>query len=175
MFRRILVAVDGSEPANEALATTLKLAKGQRARLRIVHIADTLPPAAVGETYVDVDAYREAAMSVAREVVKEASAKARAAGVPAESAVVEIVSHDASGAIVDDAKRWRADLIALGTHGRTGLARLFLGSVAEGVARHAPVAVLLIRGGATPGRRAAPRRVARARGARRRATASRRT
>jgi hypothetical protein len=50
-----------------------------------------------------------------------------------------------SAAIVDEARRWSAELIALGTHGRTGLARLALGSVAERVIHIAPVPILLVR------------------------------
>ena len=167
MFKRIIVAVDGSEPSDNALATALKLAKEQRAKLRVIHVADILPPAAMGEAYVDVDAYRDAAVGVGREVIASALAAARRARVRAEAAVLEIVSHDASGAIVDEAKRWRADLIALGTHGRTGLARLFLGSVAEGVVRHASVAVLLVRVAPSRARKAASKRVVRRRATRR--------
>lgn len=161
MFRRILVAVDGSEPSNRAVATAMKLAREGRARLRIVHVADTLPPASVGvagEMYVDVERYRDAVLSAGRDVLKRVGARARATRARTETALLETLTHDPSAAIVAEAKRWRADLIALGTHGRTGLARLFLGSVAEGVARHAPVAVLLVRGSRPRKRTAATRR-----------------
>ncbi len=68
MFRRILVAVDGSGPSDRALASALTLAREQRARLRIVHVADTLPPGSVeqGYGYIDVDAYRERGMIAIR-------------------------------------------------------------------------------------------------------------
>jgi nucleotide-binding universal stress UspA family protein len=48
--------------------------------------------------------------------------------------------------IVDEAGRWRADLIVIGTHGRRGISKLLLGSVADGVVRTAATSVLLIRG-----------------------------
>jgi nucleotide-binding universal stress UspA family protein len=51
-----------------------------------------------------------------------------------------------SSLIVEEAQRWGADLIVVGTHGRRGLEGIWLGSVAEGVARTAPVSVLLVRG-----------------------------
>lgn len=157
MYRRILVAVDGSRPSNKALAAALKLAKQQRARLRVVHVADVLPPGGMEPAYIDVDTYRDSALTAGRDVIRRAEARARAARVRVESALVETVGHDVSSAVVEQARRWRADLVVLGTHGRTGLARLFMGSVAEGVVRHASAAVLLIRS-------AGHRRVARRRG-----------
>jgi len=146
MFRRILVAVDGSRPSSEALRTALTLAKERRATVRILHVADVLPPATVNGAYIDVDMYRDSALASGRDIMRRAQARARAAKVPVTSAIVETLVHDVSDAILADARRSRADLIVLGTHGRTGLARLFLGSVAEGVVRHASGAVLLIRG-----------------------------
>jgi nucleotide-binding universal stress UspA family protein len=59
---------------------------------------------------------------------------------------IETLKQSASEAIASDAETWGADLIVIGTHGRRGLRRLFLGSVAEGVARAAATPVLLIRG-----------------------------
>jgi len=64
-----------------------------------------------------------------------------------------IHSWRVSDAIVEEARRWGADLIVTGTHGRRGLDRLLLGSVAEGVARASPVSVLLVRGASPDGRR----------------------
>ena len=149
MFKRVLVAVDGSAPAEKALRAALALAKEQRASLRIVFVAEVLPPPAAAQgTLMDVDGYREAVLSGGRAIIRKAAERARVAHVRADAAVLESLRHDPAADIVGAAKRWRADLIVLGTHGRTGLARLFLGSVAEGVARHATTAVLLVRRGA---------------------------
>ena len=76
-------------------------------------------------------------------------ARAKKAGVGAESRLVEVEKYGERvvDAIVDEAKRWRADLIVIGTHGRRGVSHLLLGSVAEGVVRLAPAPVLLVRGG----------------------------
>lgn len=153
MFKRILVAADGSAPSGRALAAALRLAKEQRAKLRIVHVADVLPPANVEPMYVDFESYRDAILTGARAVITSAAAQAKRARVKAETRLVETVTHDASGEIIAQATRFRADLIVLGTHGRTGLARMFLGSVAEGVVRHSSVAVLLIRSAAKASRR----------------------
>ena len=58
--------------------------------------------------------------------------------------LIEDFSGRVANAVVDQARRWRADLIVMGTHGRRGLDRMFLGSDAELVARHSPVPVLLV-------------------------------
>jgi nucleotide-binding universal stress UspA family protein len=154
MFKRILVAIDGSAPSDKALATALQIAKEQRAEVRLVSVADTMPPAAIDPTYIDYGEYDKAARTVAGEAIRRAETRARSAGVKAAGTVRETLVHDVSAEIVTEAKRWRADLIVLGTHGRTGIARFFLGSVAEGVARHAPTAVLLVRAAAARAGRA---------------------
>lgn len=165
MFKRILVAVDGSTPSDRALAAGLQLAKEQHAKLCVVHVADVLPPASVEPTYMYLDSYRDAILAGGRAMIRSAASQAKRARVPAETMLIESVTHDPSGEIVAEAKRWRADLITLGTHGRTGLVRVFLGSVAEGVVRHAPAAVLLIRGPVKASRaRRAPARTTRRRG-----------
>ena len=153
MYKRILIPVDGSDPSTQALDAALQLAKEVRAKVRIVNIADVLPPPALdGPTYMDVDEYREAIITSGRAILQRALARAKALRIRPESALIETVGRDVSAAVIDDARRWKADLIMLGTHGRTGLARLFLGSVAEGVVRHAPVAVLLVRARPARGR-----------------------
>lgn len=76
-----------------------------------------------------------------------AAASARARRVAADSTLRESDGRRVGAAVVEAAQRWGADLIVAGTHGRRGLDRLFLGRVAEGVARTAPVSVLLVRGG----------------------------
>jgi nucleotide-binding universal stress UspA family protein len=60
--------------------------------------------------------------------------------------------------IVDEAKKWRADLIVMGTHGRRGMTRMLLGSDAEGVLRNTPVPVLLVRAADQAGGRRVRRR-----------------
>jgi len=73
---------------------------------------------------------------------------ARGAGVAVETRLIEIdtLGHRIPEVIVADAEAWPADLIVICTHGRSGLSRMFLGSVAEGVVRVATKPVLLIRG-----------------------------
>jgi nucleotide-binding universal stress UspA family protein len=171
MYKRILVAVDGSKTSDVALAEGLKLAKEQHADLRLLHVADVTPPAAIDSvagqsSYIDYDLFRDAVLRAGRDVVRRAESVARAAGLAVESGVVEASGHDISGSIVGDASRWRADLVVIGTHGRSGLERLVLGSVAESVARHAPVPVLLVKSGSGSSKRPPERKPAVSRRAR---------
>lgn len=154
MYKRILVPVDGSAPSRQAIATALTLAKEIRAKVRILNVADVLPPPALdAPASIDVDAYRGAMIAAGRAILEDATGRARRARIAVETRLVETVGRDVSGTISDEARRWRADLIVVGSHGRSGLARVFLGSVAEGVARHAPCAVLLVRAAAARRRR----------------------
>src|SRR4051812_35984420 len=145
MFKKILVAVDGSAASDQALANALEMAKEQRAKVRLVSVADVTPPAAIDPTYIDFADYDRAARAVADVALRHAVSKAKAAKVSIEHTTRETHGHDISSEIVAEAEDWGADLVVLGTHGRTGIARLLLGSVAEGVARHAKTAVLLVR------------------------------
>lgn len=148
MFKKILVAIDGSPASANALDTALELAKQARGDVRLVSVADVTPPATVEPSYIDFGEYDKAVRAVARDALRKGERRANAAKVKADSVIRETLGRDVSGEIVAEAQRWHADLIVLGTHGRTGLARLLLGSVAEAVSRHAPTAVLLVRQGA---------------------------
>ncbi len=148
MYKRILVAVDGSETSNLALKEAIELAKDQHAALRLIHVVDlTL-------IYTDLGApfaleYQKALQAAGEKVVTACSAVVRDAGIEFDTATVgiDMVGQHIYEAIDDEAKRWQADLIVIGTHGRRGIRRLLLGSVAEGVTRVASKPVLLIRGG----------------------------
>ena len=147
MYEKILVAVDGSEIAQRALQEAIKLARQGNSRLRILHVVDESPlwqyPDGVGVNYETViERFRE----TGRQVGAEALEAARAAGIEAESALLELAGAGrVADVIVQDAKDWGAELIVLGTHGRRGFAHLMLGSVAEGVSRAASTPVLLVR------------------------------
>jgi nucleotide-binding universal stress UspA family protein len=149
MYKQILVAVDGSNTSDAALQRALELAQEGRARLRVVHVIDSpydYPDALYGFIPGDVEELRQAWQKLGREDLDQALGAARQAGVEAESALLELAGRRVSTTIVDEAQRWGADLIVLGTHGHRGLDRLLLGSVAEGVSRTAGVSVLLVRG-----------------------------
>ncbi len=146
MFKRILVAVDASQTGELALETAIKLATDHQARLRIVHAVDTTSVNLGVEFPVQADV-SDSLIRNGQTILSKAAAVAAAAGVAADT---ELITLDTLGlriaeAIAADADAWPADLIVIGTHGRRGLSRLFLGSVAEGVARVAGKPVLLVR------------------------------
>jgi nucleotide-binding universal stress UspA family protein len=147
MFKRILVAVDASETGELALQTAIGLAAESQARLRIVNVVDTanINPHA---GFPGQSKAAEGSVKTGQEILDRAEAAAAAAGLAAETSLVRIETLDQriSEAIAHDAEAWPADLVVIGTHGRRGLSRLFLGSVAEGVARLATTPVLLVRG-----------------------------
>lgn len=144
MYNRILVAYDESEVAGRALREAIMLARDGSAVLRIVHAVDIMFPATTDMVYVDLDAYRKDRIAQGQAVVEAGAAEARAAGVSAETAVLEVEGTRFSNAILADAATWGAQLIVVGTHGRGALVHLLLGSVAERIIRHAQVPVLLV-------------------------------
>lgn len=146
MFERILVPVDGSGTSEHALQKALELACEQGARLRLVHVVDEVNLNMEG-VYL-TDEFAEAARQAGRDLLAKAEASARAAGVEPESCMLELDRLGARTAeiIVEEAARWPADLIVIGTHGRRGVSHLLLGSVAERLVRIADTPVLLIRG-----------------------------
>jgi nucleotide-binding universal stress UspA family protein len=146
MYRRILVAVDGSKASEAALKGALDLAKAQSAEMRLLHVIDSpyaYPEALYAELSTDIEALRRAWHRAGQAVLDRATALARDAEVRAETALLEMDGRRISRVIVDEAKRWHADLIVVATYGRHE--EVLLGSVAEDVARTASVSVLLVR------------------------------
>jgi nucleotide-binding universal stress UspA family protein len=147
MYDRILVAVDGSETSTLALREAIELAKDQHASLRIIYVVDlTLIYSDVGAPFA-VE-YQKTLQAAGEKVITASSAVARGSGIEFDAAAIpnNTIGQHIYDAIEDEAKRWQADLIVVGTHGRQGIRRFLLGSVAEGVARVASKPVLLIRG-----------------------------
>jgi nucleotide-binding universal stress UspA family protein len=146
MYERILVAVDGSPGSARAVTHAIALSKALGAGLRILHVVDMGWLALGPELAVDTQRIAAARRAAGEKDLALALDQAHAAGVDAETALVETGApgQRLAGQIVEQAQGWPADLIVLGTHGRGGAERLFLGSVAEGVARRASVPVLLV-------------------------------
>lgn len=145
MYQRILVPIDGSTTSGRALQEAIKVAAG-KAQLRLVYvIEEAYPLDAEGLAFIDYAALLEALRKTGERALAQAAEKVRKSGVTAETALLEAKGDRAAKVIDSDALKWQADLIVIGTHGRTGLSRLLLGSVAEGVVRGASVPVLLVR------------------------------
>jgi len=150
MFKHILVAVDGSATANRGLSTAIELAADQRATLHVLHVVDDLAAMpAVNEGFIPADYIEgmiESLREGGRQVVAKANALAGARGIEVKTLLVESRGRSVAETILAQARRQKADLIVLGTHGRRGLRRVLLGSDAENVLRDARIPVLLVRG-----------------------------
>ena len=156
MFRRILVPIDGSPTSNRGLEQAIALSSDPSARLCLLHVVDELVvtqgfdgTAYIPENYIE--RFMEALRKDGGKLLARAEARAKKSNVKVETVLLETLGHRVSELIIKQAKKWRADVIVLGTHGRRGLSRLLMGSDAEMVVREAPVPVLLVR---SPKRRA---------------------
>lgn len=151
MFKTILVALDGSAPSNAGLRSALELAGDQQARLVGLHVIDDASMAVNLEggylpaSYVDTlyDSLRKSGQAV----LIKAQALARTAGVEMVPILVESRGQTVAHAILQQARKTKADVIVIGTHGRRGVARMLMGSDAEQVLREARVPVLVVRSG----------------------------
>jgi nucleotide-binding universal stress UspA family protein len=144
-FRRILHPTDFSSASTAAFKRAIAMAKKDRSELVLVHVLAPPMPIA-GEGYIPPNVYEDLEASAQRYAEKRLATlkdKAKTAGVRASTVIREGVADEQ---IVRAARAKKADVIVIGTHGRTGLARLFLGSVASRVVTAAPCPVLTVRG-----------------------------
>jgi nucleotide-binding universal stress UspA family protein len=144
MYKRIIVAVDGSETANAALQEAIKLAKDHEAQIRLLHVVDLTTAYSVVQT-PHIFEYRKAMEDAGKAVLAGCSTWLRSAGVQFDTKCVVMFAKHIYEVIEEEATQWPADLIVIGTHGRSGIRRLLLGSVAEGLTRMSSKPILLIR------------------------------
>ncbi len=140
MKPNVLIPFDFSPAAERALAWAVDLqASVGGGALEVIHVLDPIPvPVGVG---IPSPAISEQDIEEVRRDLREAVRKAHAV----DATIRVILSPSAADAILETAKTRKSDLIVMGTHGRTGLSRVFLGSVAEHVVRHAGCPVLTLR------------------------------
>jgi universal stress protein A len=144
MFRRILVGTDFSPGSQRAFRVAVELARRGRSRLLIVHVVPNLAIADVEGRLVPRirNEMETAARRSAAKRIETLVSRARKSSVRAEGVVLSGAAHEA---IRRTATRERADLVVVGTHGRSGLERALLGSVAAKVIGTAPCPVLTVR------------------------------
>jgi nucleotide-binding universal stress UspA family protein len=138
MYEHILVPVDGSEASMDAVEHAAALADSHGAVLHVLNAAE--PQAAVESAGVDIVGVME---DIGQEAIDDAETNAAEQGV--EDVRTSLVHGTPHRSIIDYAEDNDVDLIVMGTHGRTGLGRLLLGSVTEKVVRVSPVPVLTVR------------------------------
>lgn len=145
-YKRILVAVDGSDTSNLALQEAIQLTKDQKASLRIIYVVDEAV-VKYSDGYIDFEtlwsSYKEEGQDLLRKIHKEVTQE----NIDFETrlVVLKLLEGRLAEKIVAEAQDWHADLLVIGTHGRHGVNHFFLGSVAERVLRVATMPVLLIR------------------------------
>jgi universal stress protein A len=141
LLNSVLVAFDFSETSKHALSYGRNLARAFGGRLHVFHVADVISTSAA-QFYPDGPGDPEAkARQLALAQIRDLLA---AEGIDVAAPEVR-VSPDPADAIVNYAKEVHADIIVVGTHGRSGVSRLLMGSVAEHVVRAAPCPVLVVR------------------------------
>ena len=141
MFQRILCATDFSDTAEAAWEVACDLARTHRSQLTLVHAFTELP--VYPEVAVaSVQRVWEEQRLWVQQALDQRIAAATARGLTASAA---FKTGPAPETILEAATDERADLIVIGTHGRTGLTRLVIGSVAERVVRIAPCPVLVVK------------------------------
>lgn len=146
MFEHILVSTDGSEVAQKGVEQGLALAKAFGARATIITVSETILPYAGAAGEVSAATYQDYAIlqkQLADKALAAAQDAARRIGVEADPVWQENVSP--ADGIVSTAEERGCDLIAMASHGRRGLRRLILGSVAAEVLARSPVPVLVAR------------------------------
>jgi len=153
MYEKILVPIDGSEPSEQALAEAIALARSNKGQIRLLHVIDELS-FVLGAGFGVASAgyggrHRDEIISLLEEsgkkLLAESQARVQEAGVECTTVCSDTFHGRLAAQVSGQAKAWPAQLIVLGSHGRRGLDRLFLGSDAEQILREAPVPVLLVR------------------------------
>lgn len=144
MFKHILVPIDGSATAHLAVEKAAGLAKAFGSRVTAIFVIDPYPFTGIGTDFAYGQAeYLNAATAEANAAIKDAKAAFEAAGLSAETSVVE--ARAAWRGVVETADSSGADLIVMGSHGRSGLEKLVLGSVTQAVLSHTHLPVLVVR------------------------------
>jgi len=139
MFSKILVAIDGSAASEKALGAAVDLATQYQAALTAIGVAEM--PEVVGMVD-EVDELRQSAEQHFRRIGEAAVEYARSRGVALRSVVVR--GH-AADAIVRYAETEGVNLVVLGQHGHSRIARFFLGSTTDRVSEHCPCTVMIVK------------------------------
>jgi len=157
MFKRILIPVDGSKTSQLALRQAAAFAAEQGAAVRVLHVhevsvlsemyaAQSAAGLSTAPNIKQLEKFEADLEKRAQSVVSSAEQVVTKAGVTkVDSRMVNAGTRRAAKVILDDARKWKADLIVMGTHGRSGFDHFVFGSVAEGVMRGASCPLMLVR------------------------------
>jgi len=142
---KILIAIDGSDFSQAALTSVIARPWPPNTELKVLNVVEP-PSLLMGREMAGPDPEFEAVWNALREQAKDfvskAADKLRQAGFNVST---ELVEGDPKAQIIDVANGWDAGMIIMGSHGRSGLSRFLMGSVSEGVVRHAHCSVEIVR------------------------------
>jgi nucleotide-binding universal stress UspA family protein len=142
---KILIAIDGSDYSQVALQSVIARPWPPDTEVKVLHVVE--PPSLLmgremGGYDPEFEMVWKALREQAKDLVSKAAEKLRGAKFNVST---ELVEGDPNSQIIDIANEWRADMIVLGSHGRTGLNRFLMGSVSQNVVRHAHCSVEIVR------------------------------
>jgi nucleotide-binding universal stress UspA family protein len=148
MYKRILIATDGSELANKAVSHGIALAKIDKAPVSVVTVTEIWPVFEMAHDYDSgkkdpIGNYEAKASAVAKTILDKAGTTAKSQGV--DCTLIHVPDRHPAEGIVTTAQEIGADLIVMASHGRRGVNRLLLGSQANDVIAHSKVPVLIVR------------------------------
>jgi nucleotide-binding universal stress UspA family protein len=142
---KVLIAIDGSPFSQAILESVASRPWPANTEFKVLHVVE--PPSLLmgremGAYDPEFEAVWKALREQAKEIVAKGAAKLRAAKLNVSEQLIE---GDPKSQILDVAKEWKADMIVVGSHGRTGLNRFLMGSVSQGVVNHAHCSVEVVR------------------------------
>jgi nucleotide-binding universal stress UspA family protein len=137
-FIRLLLAIDDSKFSEAATKAVIAQCPPQGMEVKVLNVVDLAIPIPTS----DAGGFRELSLKHGQEIVQRAEHLLSKAGYKTQIAVEE---GDPKSIIIAHAAQWKTDLIVMGSHGRKGLDRFLMGSVAEAVSRHAPCSVEIVR------------------------------
>jgi nucleotide-binding universal stress UspA family protein len=141
MFHNVLVPVDGSSPSNAAVDLAFHVAADEGARITFAHVVEVSKLVAMAApSSIDPSAAVQAAEEAGQAILDRCKKKAAGTKVTVTTSLLE---GDAVQSLLALVSERDIDLIILGSHGRSGISRALLGSIAEGVLRRSPIPVLV--------------------------------
>jgi nucleotide-binding universal stress UspA family protein len=143
-YKRILVPVDGSPTAAKGMQAAIRLARENRGKLLLLHVVEEYTAFIAPEVGASLGPILDSLRLSGKRTLARIARSAAKSGAKPQSVLVENFGGRVADTIVQQARRLRADLIVMGTHGRRGVNRVLLGSDAELVVRSSPVPVLLV-------------------------------
>jgi len=135
---KLLLAIDDSKFSQAATQAVIAQYQPQGTEVKVLNVVDLAIP--IPTSYGGV--FREESLKHGHQLVDRAESLLSKAGYKTQTAVEE---GDPKAKIIDQATKWKAEIIVMGSHGRKGIDHFLMGSVAEAVARHAPCSVEIVR------------------------------